>query len=231
MDRKKVIDKVIKLLALSNNNPNEAEAKSAANMAAELMAKYDIEVMETKEKDREGFETFNRLLKRKKPIPFDVQLINIISRFNGVAYLIQNSYVSVGRYIFVGRKADVEINDYMIDLVMSQRSNAWKKYLKQFRELYGRAPKTGEQANWMKSYASGVYSKLNAIENEKNKKVQEYGLVPVNSADAALKHFTKDRETKTSRSRGHKFVQDGYSAGLSTNINAGLNNSYNKPIK
>lgn len=42
-DMNKIADKIQKLLALSGNNPSEAEAQSALLMAQRLMAKYNIE--------------------------------------------------------------------------------------------------------------------------------------------------------------------------------------------
>ena len=50
MTMDKIIDKINKLLALANNNPNESEAMSAALKAQELMARYNIEVEQLDQK-------------------------------------------------------------------------------------------------------------------------------------------------------------------------------------
>ena len=45
----KIIEKIKKLLALSNNNPNENEALAAALKAQELMAKYNIDLEQARD--------------------------------------------------------------------------------------------------------------------------------------------------------------------------------------
>ena len=45
-DRKKLIDKIVKLLALANSSDFSEEAKTAKNLEAELLAKHDIAVFE-----------------------------------------------------------------------------------------------------------------------------------------------------------------------------------------
>jgi len=44
MDLEKIVDKVRKLLALANNNPNEAEASLAAQKAQDLLAAYNLDM-------------------------------------------------------------------------------------------------------------------------------------------------------------------------------------------
>lgn len=43
-DMNKIVDKIQKLLALSGNNPSEAEAQAAALMAQKLIAKYNVDL-------------------------------------------------------------------------------------------------------------------------------------------------------------------------------------------
>lgn len=218
MDRKAIIDKVVKLLALSNNNPNQAEAESAKKMATKLMAQYDISVIEAKEKPT--FENDKRYLKRKNHIPYDTNLINIISYFNGVSLLRGTGITAY--YIYVGRKEDIQTNDYMMDIIFNQRKVEWTKFRKRIKESYGVAPSITEQKSWMDNFALGVDSKLQELTIEKEEQVQEYGLVPVKMADQALADYKKDNKTKEGRKRNIRYNGDGYEAGKNVSINKGI---------
>lgn len=221
MDKKKIIDKVIKLMALGSNNPSSAEALSAEAMAAKLMADYDIKASEV-EKDDKKFFTEERMLGRKKIVGYNAMLYDVVSRFNGVAFLSKESIFGKGKIMFIGRKADIEVNDYMLDIVFSQRKKHWDEYRKKYKSLFGESPREKIRSDWSKNFAWGVGEKLKRITLEKNSIVEERGLVPINNRDQALKEFQEHTEVKTNRGVKGTNTIDGFRAGLSVNINKGV---------
>lgn len=221
MDKKQIIDKVVKLLALSENNTESAEAKSAKNMAAKLMAKHDIHIMETEQKI--DFEISKQKLKRIKPIKYDSVLINAISAFNGVAIVIEQGFKNFkSSNIFIGRKLDIECNDYMVGILMQQRTHSWKEYFNQYKTVHNKSPKHRDADLWKMGFALGVADKLRELTKMKNEKIQEYGLVPISAQDQALAEYAKQHKLSTSKSRPARYKQDGYDSGKAAHIHKGI---------
>lgn len=222
MTKKKVIEKVIKLLALSQNNPNSNEANLAEKKASELMAEWDISMIET-QKEEEGFTKEERVLGRIKIIGYDAILINAISIFNDVAYLTKKGlYGKKGANIFLGKKADIEGNDYMIDMIFAQRKAAWTTYRKAYKEKMGFNPTTPQLSDWMKNFAWGVSEKLDEIRRAKENIVTERGLVPVSNRKQALKEYQKKHFIKQGRGVKGTSSSDGYSEGKNVEIRRGV---------
>jgi len=216
MDRKKLIEKITKLLALSENNTETAEAESAKNMAAALMAKHDISIMEAESKPE--FKTTYRALTRLKPNKYDSTLISILSNFNEVGYILQPGYGKFkGKNIFVGRESDIQINDYMVEIIFQQRTASWKEYLATHPK-----PDKSEKKKFMFGYALGVKSKLDSLIKMKDEKIQEYGLVPVKGNKAALDFYKEQNKVRTSKSRPTAIGREGYEAGKNASINKGV---------
>lgn len=221
MDKKTIIDKVVKLLALSENNSNTAEAKSAKDMAAKLMAKHDISIIEAKEKP--VFNTFNRVLTRLYPIDYDSSLIQVISSFNGVAYLIRRGInrgpnKCPGSNIFCGSDSDMEVNDYMLEVVFQQRLSAWKKHNKE----HGPGLPEKYKKRWMFGFMFGIRDKLDELTKMKENKIQEHGLVPVDQSEQALEEYKKNQDVKQTKSRPKSYSKEGYDSGKNAHIHKGL---------
>lgn len=215
MDRKQILDKVIKLLALSENNTYTPEAKAAKEKAAELMAKYDISIMDCKESP--VFATKEEFLNRKTAIKYDALLYTTVSVFNGVSYIQKQSHFK-GSNIFVGREVDLESNEYMIGIIIQQRTAKWKEFI---------SDKPGISSTirhkWMKGFCFGLSAKLRELTEIKKKKIQEYGLVPLDLHEQALDDYKKqDSSVKTSSGRTYKYLGSGFAAGKETSIHKGL---------
>ena len=220
-ERQKIMDKVIKLLAMAEGTSHAEEADTARNLAAELMAKYDISIMEATKVS--SFETVEQELTRLSPIKYDAILINIISRFNGVAYIQSDGWGQFrGKNIFVGTMVDIECNGYMIDILMQQRNYGWKQHLASFKLMTGRKPKDADKNAWFNGFAFGVRAKLVELTALKDSKIVEYGLVPVNKSDLALAEHKKNHNSKTSKGRKTSYNQAGFEAGKNASVHKGI---------
>lgn len=221
-EKQKIIDKVTKLLALSENNSNTPEAEAARNKAASLMAQYDISIIQAQEKPQ--FDVLENVLTRIKPIKYDSVLIRIVASFNQVEYLIQHgSYGDRGKNIFIGRQQDIESLNYMLAVLFQQRKVSWKKHLSEFKQIHNRPPKEKEKVAWMMGFAFGIRSKLDNIVEIKEARIEEKGLVPLNLKDQALAEYEKNHGgVRTSKGKPISYSRDGYDAGKAAHINKGV---------
>ena len=232
---KKIIDKIVKLMALSDNNPNEAEALSAKNMAGKLMAEHDIDIQMLSDAEKPEFETEEVTLKRKSLRKFDVMLYNHISRFNEVGYVIQdgNKYCPA-KYFFIGSKSAIEANQYMVDIIIKQRNAKWKEHAKNYYVTI--KPKAKQKHDWMKGFAMGIGVKISEMNKARSEVVKKWegekGLVVVSRRKQALAFF-EEQNGKLGKSRKGKGVSidyHGYQAGKETNFYKGIKASDSEKV-
>lgn len=219
-DRTKLIDKVVKLLALAEGTNHSAEAETAKRMAVELMAKHNISLADAV--SPESLTRFVVRLNTNKPPTFDFILLGQIAKFNGVA-LIQTHR----RYTFVGSQADIEATLYMRDIILRQRKVAYDKWRQDYYHRTGisvvRNQTPRQWLAWHNGFTTGVTHKLHELTQLATQKVQEWGLVPVEPYKVALAHY-EEQSGKTTvigkKRRGGSAA--GYEAGKNVNINKGI---------
>jgi hypothetical protein len=116
-DRKKLIDKIAKLLALADSSDFSEEAATAKNLAAELLAKHHVAIAELQ---AEPYETDSQ--ESARFVAHDVKLFSALAKINGcVLYMApERSFTRDGckpgfirscsekkRYLFVGKPSDI----------------------------------------------------------------------------------------------------------------------------
>ena len=218
-----ILDKIIKLLALSESSTFPEEAALAKQRAAAMMAKYEIDQSQLEEQPE--YEEDIRETNSRSIVRHDTILYQAVANFNGVAFLVQNGTKRQNaRHYFIGRKQDIQSYDYMVNAILNQRWAAWKNHLVRFKnQHYGRSPKQTYRITWMKSFALGVYAMLKELTNITDNNLQEYGLVPVKRHEAAMADYEKDHSVgEGRRSRTRNFNREGYEAGKATHINKGI---------
>ena len=137
-DRKKLIDKIAKLLALADSSDFSEEAATAKNLAAELLAKHHVAIAELQ---AEPYETDSQ--ESARFVAHDVKLFSALAKINGcVLYMApERSFTRDGcepgfirscsekkRYLFVGKPSDIEAFRYMREIVIAQREVALQSY-------------------------------------------------------------------------------------------------------
>jgi len=221
--KKEIIDKVIKLLDLANSTNSDNESEVAKEKAAILMAKYDIKEIESEIEPI--YKTSEQMLNRQSHIKYDTLLLNIVSSFNGVAYIKKPRLGCKAKNVFVGRESDVECNSFMIEILQQQRWSAWKKYRAHLKGKYEIVPTDLDKKKWFMGFAFGIQEKLDSLTEMKESKIQEHGLVPVNKQKQALSEYEKDHNVKSSKSRSASYNPDGYESGLNASIHKGISES------
>lgn len=227
MDKQKIIDKVIKLLALADDNDNPHQAEAAKNKAAELLAMHDLE---TKDINASKYFVDSQLLNSMKLVPYNSMLLAAICQFCGVQLLSRNGFGHCkAEYRFVGTKPNITAAHYMYDCVLQQRRVKWKQFLALYKREFCRSPSQTMRSNWLRSFANGVHHKLHSISELKEHKIQEYGLVPVEEYKQALAWYKQHHE-KIRNGREHKGggITEGFEAGQSVTINQGVETTATK---
>jgi hypothetical protein len=201
----KVMDRIAKLLAQAESTTHEAEAETAKNLAATLMAKHQISAIEAKDEDQ--FHEIQRNLYRKTHLKYDTVLRNCLSDYCGVQYYRRTRHHGACD-LFVGRECDLENFFYLEEIVYAQREAEWKRY-------------TGfsKRSEWLLGFAYGVCSKLNELKDKENNVVREHGLVPVSMADQASSWFEDNNKVNRTKSRTGQFSSAGYEAGTKASLN------------
>ena len=226
--KQKILDKVIKLLTLAEGTNFEGEAISAKNMAAELMARYDIHESEM-DPAPEYIENVQELT-RMKLKKHESILINSVSIFNGVAFIRTDGYRSIkGKMTFVGNQSDLDCNEYMLDIIRTQRKQMWKNHTKTL-SLDKRGMKQ-ERELWFKGFSYGIATKLKELRDAKKAKVQEWGLVVVDKYTQALSEYKKENSCSTSKARSSRYSQAGFDSGKNTSIHTGVNHAQSKTMQ
>lgn len=220
-DRQVLIDKVVKLLAKADSTTFDAEAETARNMAATLMARHNITISTTVEEpftvDKEDTPRAGNNCKHE-----DI-LVNSVANLSGVAVI-----RGAGYYKFVGKNSDIEAFQYTREIVLQQRKSAWQSY---YKTRWSKHPGASELNKWKLGFAYGVASKISALLTACDNKQQEWGIVPVQPHKQASAWYNESNKTKQSASRQSQFNRDGYSAGSSVSLNKGVSQSSGKMLQ
>lgn len=216
-ERMKVIEKVIKLLTLANGTNHEAEAESAKRMAAELMAKHDVKIGECK---KEEYQINVMGLGRKNHESNEHRVMYIVASFNGCAMYRRNGFKEAS-YVLVGRQADIEVTQYMYEILVRQLSNDSKRFSSETKAKYGEC-KAATWAHYRNGWVIGLRRKIDELTRMKENKIQEWGLVPVNASKAAEAWYENDHKVTAARATNRNFLSQGIKDGQNASIHTGI---------
>jgi hypothetical protein len=204
-ERKKLLDRLLNLLALaegSKSSKYDGEAASARAKAEELMRKYNLSPNEGS-KDRTVFAT-----EEHSPWAKGAQWEYIIA--DALGELCGCEVYYMGDYLLfdlVGTVADLEALRYMIDAVNQQRIRAWLEY-----------KRTGPDKLW-----SFSYSFARALEEKIHKLLE--GATAIKAQRERAKRWFESTHKIThgaSAIRGHGASEAGRSAGSNTSLHRGM---------
>ena len=178
MDNLKIIEKIKKLLRLSENNPNINEAMSAATMAQELMDRYRIDyelVVTGKESEKkepiidfyqsEG--TFFSFV--KNPTPWVQALMNVCADNNNCKVYItqfktpsEDGWETFSGFSIIGRPSDIGFTGLLFQFLFIQ-----------ILAIEARSAKN-EDPLWKDSWRFGAVSKIKTKLESRNKKDEAF---------------------------------------------------------
>jgi hypothetical protein len=216
-ERKDLINKIVKLMALAEDQAGKPEADVARNKAAELMAKNNLALQDL-ESAKATFVKQVKNMGRRTHYKFDTLLWNHVFRFNGVALLLRGD----GAYIYIGEQQSIDAAEYMVDMLLEQRKHAVKVWADDEQKAGWGRPGTTDQDKFKNGFAMGVGQKLRNLSSMANTKVQEWGLVPVDAADTALAWYKQDNNVRNGRSGNTSYHGAGLAAGRNASLNKGI---------
>ncbi|MCD8569398.1 MAG: DUF2786 domain-containing protein [Geovibrio sp.] len=185
----KILEKVIKLLALSESTFSEEEADTARKMAAKLIAQHQILQAELRPGEEIICKTYTG--KSLKLDRVELKILEVIGDHVGCAVYFSNGSYKYQRrpgYSIVGRKADIEIHEYLLMSLSRQIEVLAKK-------------KEGRRRNYKLGLIEGVRFAFEEIAHDVLKYKQQEGLVLVDENEVRQKEakawYSKDRKIKT----------------------------------
>lgn len=179
MAEKNIISKIEKLLALAGNNPSEAEAQVAMLKAQKLMAEYNLDMAQFKDKPQEKKEAVTEYFKGYHNTGWAISLAKVICD-NFRCNLLRAAGYGL---VFVGLKEDVAI----CKAVFTFAANTLDKNMMKLRRQYRKQglPTDGISGDYAAGFIAGLKAKYKEQVEENN-----WGLVLVK--DALVEQKTQD---------------------------------------
>ena len=219
-ERKKMIDKIVALIAKAESSEHDAESELFKNKAAELMAQYSIDFTDIGTNDEPRYETHNYIT--INPTKYELTLETAIGKFNGIL-VIQITRTNGAKYIrLVGRREDIDAHTYMMDLVKGQMTYQFNSF-KASKYIMDEPVTTKEKSMWHMGFAYGVNNRVWDLINAGKDKKQEWGLVVVDPVKAAQDWYAYQHALTIRKSRSAQFSAAGLASGRNVNLNRGLN--------
>lgn len=236
MPRKKVIDQVLKLLALAESSTHAGEVSAARCKAEELLLRHEISLGELHSPE-EGFESAEHDSGYARAGKYRIRLADMVARFNGV-YLVYRQDGTT-RFVLYGRRSDVVHTIYMYGILVEQMQRARRRRAYELRQSQGRAMKSVESNGFCAGFCNGVQDKLTSLTRIVEERRQDAGLVPlsiyVQLRNAAETAYLRDHKVGKSGWRGSLIDQDhfasGYRDGSQATIQRGVEKKDSRKVR
>lgn len=216
-ERKKLLERIAKLLALADNEGAfDAEAEAAREAAYRLMAEHNLKAAK---EQPEPFETRTYNSWFGGDVWWDRRLRTAIGDLNNCYLMWWNSEktgASKTVYLMGGRPRDLDAYEYMYGIVVNQRGKAWNDY------KAGGGAET--KAKWLYGYMRGVEDKVAKILEELNSRMQMDGhnmLAPISLLQQVHDWMKKKFRPKTVDEHPMGGARDGFAAGSNVNLYRG----------
>ena len=215
--RAAMIDKVQKMLAMAESTTHEGEARVFKEKAAELMAKFQMDNADLLGKPQ----YIIRDEQEQNPDLSDQHISNAVAKFNGIFCLLTGTKGN-NRLQLVGTIGDLTAYDYMLDSVYRQRNTGWCDYC-DARTLEGKRLNERDREAWFLGFAYGLAAKVRGLLSARDKKVQEWGLVPVDGSQNSKNWYTQNvGDIRSAGKSKARYEYDGINAGKNATLNKGV---------
>lgn len=209
---KKIVDRIKKLFALANNNPNIHESELAMKAAKKLLDKHNITAFDLSDRDEVGIKIEDNV-----NMPWIKTLYLAISELYDCKYFISKNFGPKWKHVIVG----TESNRVTASIVMEHLRIAI------YNEGYGQG------AGFRNAASEGVYFNVQNIIKERNSSKEEAipgtGLVLAdissisqqdnqNWLDENIKNLRKGKSSSSA------FDSNGYEYGKKLNVGARISN-------
>ncbi|WP_001058160.1 DUF2786 domain-containing protein [Leptospira interrogans] len=212
-DRKSILDKINKLLALSAS-PNANEAKRAAEQASNLIRKYNVEATEL---ERGSIVEYSLPTGKKRFRYWQRFLISAIAESNFCQIILHRSYLGAF-FIILGRDVNVKATQLMFE------------YLS---EIAFRLTPKQNQTNFLEGFSYGIATRLHEV-SENWGIGEKRSLVRIKNEDQiAIEKFQEENYKNLEKSNNKYFdsQNNAFQSGFDSSLNVSLSRQVNDPVK
>lgn len=232
MDNQKLIERVRKLLALSdqNRNSSESEALAALDKAQSLIAEHGLSMseIELQEKLVETVEQKERLTSNK-PAGWIGMIYRAVYNdiFNCRYYQTKDRSLKTFKYVFVVTKSNLELAEYFCSYIIRTINDISDVEMYKYKKAGG----TENGKTWRSSFCFGCAGRIIERLEEKYRKSfsplsQQHGLMRIQKD--AVEKYLEDRGLKIrTKQSGTLKSADGYFSGRDQGNKIGLHDSLN----
>jgi hypothetical protein len=228
-DQDKILMRVKKLLALAQSH-NRHEAESAMAKAHELIAKYNIDIIE-KNKHRQFLSIFlgRPALRHTRDV---YVMANLLESFYFVKCIWIPSYViekeKMGRVLEItGTLQNLKIASYVFEVIKNYTESEWKKYNKNRRLNFYR--KTDYAVGIIRGFQRKLEQQKHSFNASKNNSGSVYALMTLKDPQLeSYYHYRYPKTVKTGRGRTNadfNVISDGIKSGKKLVISKGIEES------
>lgn len=208
MNQDKLIQRIKKLFALANNNPNKNESSLAMSAAKKLLDKHNLSMIELEEKDNPVGVKFED----NTNSPWIRIIYASICKLYNCQYLIDKNYKPI-KHVLIGTESNRVTASIVSDYVISEIKNEFR----------------GKGAALRNSAAIGVNEKVNEIMVKYEEECHGTDLVPVDVEKSRVENWINEnikglRQSKSNYKSNYKTDRNGESFGKNINLNAQISN-------
>ena len=224
-NKEQIVIKIKKIMALSTSSA-KAEAETALRKAEELMLKHNITTLDEHESDEYLFRPVGPVCGRMPNYIRD--LSNIVSEYYFVNHILCYHGPRQRYFEFFGTKENLDLAEYIFCCLLHQGERLWDEHATELKRQYGGTRGIASKAEFLEGLYSGYKSKLRI---QKDERESTRGAINAESliwtGDPLLKEMYRKTypNVKTyliSRNANGGGYGDGYKAGKSLSLNAGL---------
>lgn len=146
----KVLEKVRKLFALAGNNPSEEEAQSAALLAQELIAKYNLTITDEEEKLEMTESSFETGVDKS----WKYELASVIER----NFRVKSYWIGTRKVVFYGYKQDTEVAREVFQYLFKVCEKNARRECRKSYQTYG--TERGVYFSYTRGFIKGIGQKL-----------------------------------------------------------------------
>lgn len=217
-DRRKILERIAKLLALAEGTNFDAEARQARATALRLMAEHNIRQAEAA--TAEPFEVREIKPYFEEDVQWDRRMKWALAELNNIFCLLRwkdSAKTKVGMFLYTGRPSDLDSFEYMVGLILRQRTREWNDY----KTAGGRDGK----GKWLYGYAVGLEDKVEQLLSEMSGQMRRTGkqeLAPLAIIRQAEEWYREHRGTWNEGLQNFGGgLGDGYQAGRNASLHRG----------
>lgn len=223
-DRESLIDKVQALLNKAEATDFPQEAEAFRNKAADLMAKFAITNNEFRGEVRYLIHDLD--LGGEDPTQAEMTTANAVAKFNGCLCVIHTSRRLEGNSAtlkITGTEGDIAGFLYLFDSVNRQAGSAFLDRMNKLLTTKEKKVTAKYRSEFLYGFSLGLSNKVNTLMLSRDRKINEYGLVPINEVQKARNFYESTLgKLSTGKQPSAKWDQEGLKAGGNASLSKGL---------